>query len=114
MDSNKYMWHFCCYENQVKPLIAFSTYLGRSGIYIKNGELILHCGGSDFFYRVDYTVSNGELKKVRDMLYKREASDTYEYHYYINGSEITKEQWEDVSQTYSVENLDEIEFERIK
>lgn len=32
----------------------------------------------------------------------------------INGSEITKEQWEDVSQTYSVENLDEIEFERIK
>lgn len=32
------------HENQVKPLIAFSTYLGRSGIYIKNGELILHCG----------------------------------------------------------------------
>lgn len=95
------------YKNKLKPLICFvgSGYRGKA--YLKGKSIIFITGGSDFSYRVDFSIKSGSLKKIRDIRHTVDKrKHKYQVHYYINGKSVSQSLYN----KYSITGLSEIKF----
>lgn len=98
------------YNNKVKPLICFVGNGYRGEVKITKRQILLLNSDSSESYRVDYKISAGKLKKVRDMEY---INYKYVKKYYVNGRSVSEETWRNASSLYSPYKLPEIKYKRI-
>lgn len=102
-------------KNKVKPLLCFDQNTYRAKIFLKGNTLVLTTGGSDHFYRVDYSIKSGELKKMRDMRYaKYDKYGNRVFAFYVNGKRVSENSYRSVSEKYSTDYTPELVYKKIQ
>lgn len=98
------------YRDKVKPLICFVGNGYRGKVKICKRQILLLNSNSSESYRVDYKISAGKMKKVRDMEY---VNYKYAKKYYVNGNNVSERVWRTASSLYTPYELPEIKYTNI-
>lgn len=103
------------HKNKVKPLICFEMNGARGKVFLQDDVLILCNSGSDFSYRMDVSVKNGKLKKLRDFTYQKVADVEHEQtvmYYYFSGEKVSEERFTELQNEYPV-TAKEMKYKKI-
>lgn len=103
------------YNKKVKPLLCIGGSYKRGHFYITGKNLAVQTGGSDFYYYAYFTVSNGKLKKVRDMNYQViKTKIPYRHYFYVNEKRTSETTWKNAVRKYFPSTLKDITFSKIR
>lgn len=101
-------------NNKIKPLLYYETYIGKSGIYVRNNELILENGAGDYSYDISYSLKAGKLVRNKEILYLRyHKNNKIKFKYQINGKNVTLKQLKQEYKYFDLNGISKVRFRKI-